>query len=103
MIIIQSGLSYICFSTHLLFAVPLVSRMLPSDTCRILKRGTRVRMDTTLIDFNDMRWQRGNNTFLFNGDAKPDNSLVVLNNDNKLYQRVRYEVRYYHVCVNLSK
>ncbi|XP_071800336.1 ankyrin repeat domain-containing protein 13C-like isoform X2 [Asterias amurensis] len=71
--------------------VPLVSRMLPSDTCRILKRGTRVRMDTTLVDFNDMRWQRGNNTFLFNGDAKPDNSLVVLDNDNKLYQRVRYE------------
>ncbi|XP_038049547.1 ankyrin repeat domain-containing protein 13C-like isoform X2 [Patiria miniata] len=71
--------------------VPLVSRMLPSDTCRILKRGTRVRMDTTLVDFNDMRWQRGNNTFLFNGEAKPDTSLVILDNDNKLYQRVRYE------------
>ncbi|XP_022087311.1 ankyrin repeat domain-containing protein 13C-like isoform X2 [Acanthaster planci] len=71
--------------------VPLVSRMLPSDTCRILKRGTRVRMDTTLVDFNDMQWQRGNNTFLFNGDAKPDNSLVILDNDNKLFQRVRYQ------------
>lgn len=25
-------------------------------------------MDTTLIEFTDMKWQRGDITFLFNGD-----------------------------------
>ena len=28
------------------------------------------RMDSTLVDFSDMKWQRGDLTFIFNGDAK---------------------------------
>ena len=28
------------------------------------------RMDSTLVDFTDMKWQRGDLTFTFNGDAK---------------------------------
>ena len=28
------------------------------------------RMDSTLVDFTDMKWQRGDVTFIFNGDAK---------------------------------
>ena len=27
-------------------------------------------MDSTLVDFTDMKWQRGDLTFTFNGDAK---------------------------------
>ena len=27
-------------------------------------------MDSTLVDFSDMKWQRGDLTFIFNGDAK---------------------------------
>ncbi|XP_072032629.1 ankyrin repeat domain-containing protein 13C-like [Amphiura filiformis] len=71
--------------------VPLLSRMLPSDTCYIYKKGTRIRVDTTLVDFSEMKWTRGDITFLFNGSAKPNQSLVVLDNEHKLYQRVRYE------------
>jgi len=72
--------------------VPLVSRILPSDICRIHKRGSSIRLDTTLVDFNDMRWERGDISFLFNGDRKPNLSLTVLDNKAELYQRVRYEV-----------
>lgn len=36
--------------------VPLVSRILPSDICRIYKRGSCIRMDSTLVDFNEMKW-----------------------------------------------
>ena len=72
--------------------VPLVSRILPSDICRIHKRGSSIRLDTTLVDFNDMRWERGDISFLFNGDVKPSQSLTVLDNKACLYQRVRYEV-----------
>ncbi|XP_042911005.1 ankyrin repeat domain-containing protein 13C-A isoform X2 [Parasteatoda tepidariorum] len=71
--------------------VPLVSKILPSDICRIHKKGSNIRLDTTLIDFNDMKWERGDISFLFSGDNKPSKSLVVLNNKLKVYQEIRYE------------
>ncbi|XP_066588424.1 uncharacterized protein [Prorops nasuta] len=71
--------------------VPLVSRILPSDICRIHKCGASIRMDTTLVDFNDMRWERGDISFIFNGEQKPSESLIVLDNRAKIYQKVRRE------------
>nr|CAD7572178.1 unnamed protein product [Timema californicum] len=71
--------------------VPLVSRILPSDICHIHKRGSSIRLDTTLVDFNDMHWERGDISFLFTGDRKPSQSLTVLDNKAQLFQRVRYE------------
>ncbi|XP_076178793.1 ankyrin repeat domain-containing protein 13C isoform X2 [Ptiloglossa arizonensis] len=67
--------------------VPLVSRVLPSDVCKIHKSGASIRMDTTLVDFNDMRWERGDISFIFNGDQKPSKSLTILDNRAKLFQR----------------
>lgn len=74
------------------FAVPLVSRILPSDVCKIYKRGSNIRLDTTLVDFSDMRWERGDISFIFRGDVDPTESLTVMDNVGQLYQRVRYEV-----------
>lgn len=73
----------------------MVSRVLPSDLCQIHKKGTSFRLDTTLVDFamNDMKWERGEITFLFDGDAKPPHSLIVMDNKAGVYQRVRYLVR----------
>ncbi|XP_052778178.1 ankyrin repeat domain-containing protein 13C-like [Mya arenaria] len=71
--------------------VPLVSRILPSDLCKIHKKGSCIRLDTTLVDFNDMRWERGDITFVFNGKASPHNALTVMDNKLKVYQRIRYE------------
>ncbi|XP_013408976.1 ankyrin repeat domain-containing protein 13C-B [Lingula anatina] len=71
--------------------VPLVSRILPSDVCRIWKRGPNIRMDTTLVDFNDMKWERGDISFIFTGEAKPANSLTVLDNKLQVFQSIRYE------------
>ena len=56
------------------------------------------RMDTTLVDFNDMKWERGDISFIFNGRAKPAQSLTVLDNKLKVYQKVRYEVNYIVDC-----
>jgi len=69
--------------------VPLVSRILPSDVCRIHKRGSCIRMDTTLVDFNEMKWERGDITFLFMGERK--NSLVVMDNKFKVFQNLRHK------------
>nr|XP_037288194.1 ankyrin repeat domain-containing protein 13C-like [Rhipicephalus microplus] len=71
--------------------IPLVSRILPSDICKIHKKGSNIRLDTTLVDFNDMKWERGDITFLFTGNDKPSKSLTVLDNNLKVYQNVRYE------------
>jgi len=71
--------------------VPLVSRILPSDLCKIQKKGSCIRMDTTLVDFNDMKWERGDISFIFNGGAKPAQSLIVLDNKLRVFQKIRYE------------
>ncbi|KAG7524017.1 ankyrin repeat domain-containing protein 13C-like [Solea senegalensis] len=71
--------------------VPLLSRMLPSDACKIYKQGINIRLDTTLIDFTDMKCQRGDLSFIFKGDASPSQSFVVLDNEAKVYQRIHHE------------
>ncbi|XP_055966994.1 ankyrin repeat domain-containing protein 13C [Sorex fumeus] len=71
--------------------VPLLSRILPSDACKIYKQGIYIRLDTTLIDFTDMKCQRGDLSFIFNGDAAPSESFVVLDNEQKVYQRIHHE------------
>ncbi|XP_047146554.1 ankyrin repeat domain-containing protein 13C isoform X2 [Hydra vulgaris] len=67
--------------------VPLISRFLPSDTCNISKKGSNIRMDTTLIEFTDMKWHRGDISFLFSGSA--GSSIMVLDNKKKVYQKLR--------------
>lgn len=49
-------------------------------------------MDTTLLDFSDMRWERGDISFVFDGEAKPSHSLTVLDNRGRSFQKIRYEV-----------
>ncbi|XP_046884216.1 ankyrin repeat domain-containing protein 13C-like isoform X1 [Hypomesus transpacificus] len=71
--------------------VPLLSRILPSDACKIYKQGINIRLDTTLIDFTDMKCQRGDLSFIFTGDAPPAQSFVVLDNEQKVYQRIHHE------------
>lgn len=71
--------------------VPLVSRILPSDVCKIHKCGAKIRLDTTLVDFTDMKWERGDISFIFRGDKNPSESLTVLDNEYKCFQRIRHE------------
>ena len=39
-----------------------------------------------------MKWERGDISFIFMGEEKPSQSLFVLDNRLKVYQKVRYEV-----------
>lgn len=56
-------------NADLFTTVPLVSRMCPSDTYRVFKSGSNVRIDTTLIGFDQTSWQRGNRSYIFKGQG----------------------------------
>ncbi|MFH4978411.1 hypothetical protein AB6A40_005120 [Gnathostoma spinigerum] len=72
--------------------IPLLSKMLPSDVCKIYKRGTSLRLDTTLVDFSDRAWERGDISFIFHPTSeKSGHHLVILDNKAKVFQRVRHE------------
>uniref|UniRef100_A0A2P2LAK1 Ankyrin repeat domain-containing protein n=1 Tax=Rhizophora mucronata TaxID=61149 RepID=A0A2P2LAK1_RHIMU len=72
--------------------IPFISRIAPSDTYRIWKRGSNLRADMTLAGFDGFRIQRSDQTFLFLGEgyssddsniALPPGSLVVLSHKKK--------------------
>ncbi|KAB0793792.1 hypothetical protein PPYR_13412 [Photinus pyralis] len=69
--------------------VPLVSHILPSDICKVYKCGANIRVDMALVYFSDM--VRGDISFIFNGNASPNQSLTVLDNTLKVYQTMKYE------------
>ncbi|XP_032517616.2 ankyrin repeat domain-containing protein 13D isoform X1 [Danaus plexippus] len=60
--------------------VPLVSRMCPFDTYKVYKRGANVRVDTTLVGFENNKWQRGDRTYIFRGQGRSA-SLVELDHE----------------------
>jgi hypothetical protein len=40
------------------------------------------------VDFSDMRWVRGDITFLYNGDTNPETALAVLDNQVRTNREV---------------
>lgn len=44
--------------------------MCPSDTYKVYKQGSNVRIDTTLLGFDQSSWQRGNRSYVFMGQSK---------------------------------
>ncbi|KAL6526648.1 hypothetical protein OROGR_015738 [Orobanche gracilis] len=70
--------------------VPFVSKIAPSDTYKIWKRGANLRADTTMAGFDGLRIQRSDQSFLFLGDGPsgdaanvPPGSLLVVSHRNK--------------------
>ncbi|XP_054029070.1 ankyrin repeat domain-containing protein 13A isoform X2 [Dryobates pubescens] len=73
--------------------VPLVSRVCPSDVCRIWKSGAKLRVDLTLLGFENMSWERGRRSLIFKGeDAGGWAELIEINHDEKFVTTERFEI-----------
>ncbi|RDD43687.1 Ankyrin repeat domain-containing protein 13C [Trichoplax sp. H2] len=71
--------------------IPFLSRLLPSDICKIRKRDACIRVDSTLADFSEMKWQRGDVSLIFNGNNDAHPLPIVLDNDKKTFQKMRFK------------
>uniref|UniRef100_A0A8C5LZ03 Ankyrin repeat domain 13A n=1 Tax=Leptobrachium leishanense TaxID=445787 RepID=A0A8C5LZ03_9ANUR len=71
--------------------VPLLSRVCPSDVCRIWKSGAKLRVDATLLGFENMSWIRGKHSFIF---KEEDNwaELMEINHDDKTVTKERFDI-----------
>ncbi|KAJ6414648.1 hypothetical protein OIU84_003615 [Salix udensis] len=68
--------------------IPFISRIAPSDTYKIWKRGANLRADMTMAGFDGFRIQRSDQSILFLGDGSedgkvPSGSLCMITHKDK--------------------
>ncbi|XP_031686222.1 ankyrin repeat domain-containing protein 13A-like isoform X1 [Oncorhynchus kisutch] len=71
--------------------IPLVSRVCPSDVCRIWKSGASLRVDATLLGFENMTWIRGRRSYIFRGDDVCT-ELMEVNHDEQVVDTERFDI-----------
>ncbi|XP_071848168.1 ankyrin repeat domain-containing protein 13D-like isoform X2 [Apostichopus japonicus] len=81
--------------------VPLMSRLCPHDTYKVYKSGPNVRIDTTLIGFDNMNWIRGNRSYIFrNHDNKFQ--FIEIDHDAEMAFSEVLEVQPYHDLARMT-
>uniref|UniRef100_H2ULR3 Ankyrin repeat domain 13A n=1 Tax=Takifugu rubripes TaxID=31033 RepID=H2ULR3_TAKRU len=71
--------------------IPLLSRVCPSDVCRIWKSGANLRVDATLLGFENMTWIRGRRSYIFRGDDSCA-ELMEVNHDDEVVDTERFNI-----------
>ena len=64
--------------------IPFVSNMLPSDTYKIYKSANAVRVDTSLIGYENRKWKRGHISMIFK--IQQDKAMIIeINHTARIY------------------
>lgn len=64
--------------------IPFISNITPSDTYKISKHGSKLRLDMTLVGFRHLKCIRGNLSVLFKGRGQDnEGELFVVDHDTK--------------------
>ncbi|XP_026178560.1 ankyrin repeat domain-containing protein 13A isoform X1 [Mastacembelus armatus] len=71
--------------------IPLLSRVCPSDVCRIWKSGASLRVDATLLGFENMTWVRGRRSYIFRGNDSYA-ELMEVNHDEEIVDTDRFNI-----------
>ncbi len=62
--------------------IPFLDHLTPSDTYRIYKKGSNLRLDMTLVGFKNLKSIRGNLSVLFKGRCQEnEGELLVVNHE----------------------
>ncbi|XP_066510466.1 ankyrin repeat domain-containing protein 13A-like isoform X2 [Hoplias malabaricus] len=71
--------------------IPLVSRVCPSDVCRIWKSGASLRVDATLLGFENMTWIRGRRSYIFKGEDSCA-EIMEVNHDEEVVDTDSFDI-----------
>mmetsp|Transcript_35311 Transcript_35311/g.57123 ORF Transcript_35311/g.57123 Transcript_35311/m.57123 type:complete len:745 (-) Transcript_35311:658-2892(-) len=64
--------------------LPFINAIAPSDVYRIWKRGSSLRIDTTLVGFDNLRAIRGDASMIFTGaDTETPGNVYILDREDK--------------------
>uniref|UniRef100_A0A7N8YH48 Ankyrin repeat domain 13A n=1 Tax=Mastacembelus armatus TaxID=205130 RepID=A0A7N8YH48_9TELE len=63
----------------------------PSDVCRIWKSGASLRVDATLLGFENMTWVRGRRSYIFRGNDSYA-ELMEVNHDEEIVDTDRFNI-----------
>ncbi|KAL5103413.1 Ankyrin repeat domain-containing protein 13C-B [Taenia crassiceps] len=66
--------------------VPFLARHLPSDNCKLFKKGNLLRLDTTLLDFKNRDWVRGQLSIIVDGNKPFESRICLIDYDHRSYQ-----------------
>ncbi|XP_071848169.1 ankyrin repeat domain-containing protein 13D-like isoform X3 [Apostichopus japonicus] len=82
--------------------VPLMSRLCPHDTYKVYKSGPNVRIDTTLIGFDNMNWIRGNRSYIFRNHEDNKFQFIEIDHDAEMAFSEVLEVQPYHDLARMT-
>jgi hypothetical protein len=83
--------------------IPFLQNLAPSDTYKIYKHGSKLRLDMTLVGFRNFKSVRGNLSVIFKGRGQEnEGELYVVDHDTKKVSNIFNDVVYAKIDKDLD-
>ncbi|KAJ3355747.1 hypothetical protein HDU83_002752 [Entophlyctis luteolus] len=67
--------------------IPFLTQLCPTDVCRVRKKGRNLRIDSTLVGYENFTWIRGNISIILSEDRNGP-KLVICDHDRRVVQQI---------------